>query len=284
MALLASVVIRPGAGTSAPIDITGATLLVAILAGWPSTPGITDSEGHTWALLTDRQGPDGGGRLAYVEAPTTSATYTFTIAGGGFQAAILLAFDEATTFESDASAIINAMAGQAGTVTPANPQALIVSAMVAWNAGGSGAVDSGLSLDERHTGGTAAMGVAIGHLFQSPGAAIDPEWSVTGGTVQTAHTAAFTASFGPAAIEATIDQAPIEYAIPVETEGTIDQAVAEYAASPTIEAVVDQYVIEYIPGSGGPGPPPPGPPGCPPNFPVEPGSGDPACAPSPIIP
>lgn len=71
--------------TTAPIDTTGATLLVAVIATNTGTPpAIVDSYGNTWIGLTARIGTGSGnviGRMFYVAQPKVGAGHTFSTGG-----------------------------------------------------------------------------------------------------------------------------------------------------------------------------------------------------------
>lgn len=78
-----------GPSTTSAVDTTGATLFVARLSDTGGSPGISDSESNTWT--------DTGKRVYICENPTTSASHTFTIAAGSYQAITVAAFDGTDT-------------------------------------------------------------------------------------------------------------------------------------------------------------------------------------------
>lgn len=194
MALIGAAGIGGGSGgTTAPVNTTGATLLVACVSVDSSTgtvPTPTDSLGvDTWVPLTQVGGanpPFFRSRLFYVENPTTNAAFTVTVSGTN--ASVTFAAFNATltsgVFDLEAAsggAATNATeTAQGGAVTPSGADALIISG------GGVEAtrtlsVGGGFSIahQEPHVGGV-SYGSFIGYRAIIAPAAQDPAWTWTG--------------------------------------------------------------------------------------------------------
>jgi hypothetical protein len=185
MALISSTSASGGAGgTSASIDTTGATLLVAVGVADSGTPSISDSKGNTWTPLTQV----GGGfptyhrcRLYYVQNPTVGTGHTFTVSGTNASACFAAHGTLVTSgvFDAEAGAQrLGVSAATGGSVGAASR--LVITGL--GNESGSvtpSISTSGFSLDinEPHVGGV-SYGTALGHKYVS--AAEDPSWSLGG--------------------------------------------------------------------------------------------------------
>ena len=81
-------------GTSGTIDTTGADLIVASVSRYSGAGALTfsDSAGNTWTAITESAGSsDAFQRIYYVQAPTTSATHSFTVSGTNVFSAVAVA-------------------------------------------------------------------------------------------------------------------------------------------------------------------------------------------------
>lgn len=274
------------------VNTLGATLIVAAFSVASGAPIISTPTGDTWVLLhtgTSRV------RLAYILNPTPDAAYVVDVTGiiGGASLAVEVWDGIVAFWDYVEAANVVATSIQPGALGPPPLDgALFISGFSSNNNTGNrdGTIDSGFTIDlAAYAPAVAGFSVssALAYKGQVSAAVEDPTWSDAFGPPTTSLSAAM-AIFLPAvpgAAEATIDQEVIEVAgAEPLAEASIDQQVIEAVTVPTIPVTIDQFIIEYIPGSGSGPTPGPGPAACPPNFPVEPGSGDPACEPSPIIP
>lgn len=269
--------------TPTPIDTSGADL-ITISSGYISISAVIDNYGNTWVPRTVRGSGGAFTVLWEAVAPLCGPGHTFTVAGNGASICVA-AFSLVNAFDQE-SAGGDQPAGntvQPGALTPPANDYLFISFFATNNNNGvpDAAIDSGFTIaaNAPAVAGT-CVGSALAYLIQGAAAAENPTWTDPD---TTPHISAGMVTYSPilpGTVEATIDQVAVEYATPVETEAEIDQVVVEYAASPVTGVIIDQYIIEYIPGPGSGPTPTPGPPACPPNFPVELGSGDPGCAPA----
>lgn len=139
-----------GGGTSAPINTTGANLLVILLAA-SSTPGAvlpTDSYNNTWQALT-LQGPGGSYvRIFYSYSPTVGANHTFTTPSNGTYWPTMMVY--ALAGMASGSGVFDAENGSAtnvtGNITPAQVNEFLFSVSVA-SAGGPYSPSSGWTSD-----------------------------------------------------------------------------------------------------------------------------------------
>lgn len=161
--------------TSDAIDTTGATLLVAIVAGQTIESGtVTDSKGNTWTQLTV---PDSSGtrlRLSYCLSPTVGTGHTFSTTST-FATLAVAAFDGGTYQVWTSTGKTNSGTSLALALIGTEP--LIVSGL-ATTATGTLAVTDLTITDQagfssgQHFGGALAYG--------SVSAAVTPTWSWTG--------------------------------------------------------------------------------------------------------
>lgn len=181
------------AGTSSAVDMTGATLFVAVStvdgSGTPNAP--SDSQGNTgWVALG---GPVGGtnppffkSRLFYKENPSVSATQTFTFGGTngsgcviGFSGMVASAmFDLEASGGGAATSGVESATG--GSVTPSVADSVVISAGGFENVR-TLSVGSGFTIgyQQNHVGGI-SYGSFIGYKILTASAAQNPAWSCTG--------------------------------------------------------------------------------------------------------
>jgi hypothetical protein len=182
--------------TTDPMDTTSADLLVACLQyywGVVNPATLTDSKGNTWTL-------HGGNntvsptvsvlRIYTCFNPTTDAAHTFTVAENATYAAIsVLAFVGAAAYEANTSAIVQGGSGagdlgasaiQPGSITPAENNELLITALGRRYITSTANVDSGFTKvghvvesDGNH------LGLDVAFKIQSTAAAINPTWSWT---------------------------------------------------------------------------------------------------------
>lgn len=169
--------------TTAPIDTTGATLLVAVVSA-SSALAPSDSAGNTW---TPRGSYTPGGPTVQIwdcVNPVTSASHTLSAGSvSGFQtpAAALMAFkggDTASPFESRTGAAGSSVTSQQpGSVTPVNDGSLLIAGL-STSVNATPGVDGGFS--QNHANSSVSRTVGSGYLIQGAKAAANPTFSWTG--------------------------------------------------------------------------------------------------------
>jgi len=172
---LVSSVTRAGAGTSASIDTTGATLLVVVT----STGNFSgDSKGNTYTKLTARTGTFGSETsIWYAENPTVGSGHTFTVTGvTGLVAAAFSGAEVSSVFDQE-NGTASGSPAQPGSITPGDDNELIITGLGGGSVG-DGSADSGFSLvaDVGTTGGV-NFSAGMAYKVQTTAAAVNPTWT-----------------------------------------------------------------------------------------------------------
>jgi len=181
-----------GGGTTSNLNMTGATLFVAVVSvdsGTGTVPTPTDSSSNTWTSLTQVGGgnpPFFRSRIFYVQNPTVTAAHNFTIAGTN--ASITVAgFDTTLTsgvFDLEASsggaATSATETATGGSVTPSVADSLVISGGGFENprtlaVGGSFSI----AFQQNHASGV-SYGSFIGYRILTASAAQNPTWDCAG--------------------------------------------------------------------------------------------------------
>jgi hypothetical protein len=173
-----------GPATSAAINTTGATLLVATVSqntsGAPQV-SVTDSYGNTWTSLTRQWSASNSGTCIYYAAnPTVGADHTFTISGESSTLAQFAAFSGVAAegpFDVQNGAVITTSSTtiQPGSITPSQANSLIVTSVASWS-NETQAVNDGFTVIYAQT---PYYGGASAYLVQAGGpAAVNPTWSI----------------------------------------------------------------------------------------------------------
>jgi hypothetical protein len=198
-----------GSATTTAIDTTGSTLLVVISYYWSSITGtVTDSKGNTWNNLTQYGTSDSTGlcQIHYSynkggSALSVGTNHTFTISSQAYQCLHAIAFSGTLT---DSSVYLSGSDHgnlgndpiKPGSVTPSAAGDLI---LTGWSGGGgtttAQSIDSGLSaLDFLHN--SSDMDICQAYLITTGTGAIDPTWTLTGGSNFATSIAVFVAATG----------------------------------------------------------------------------------------
>lgn len=175
--------VAPGGGTSSPIDTTGANvILFLIVQDFANSFSPSDNQGNSYSASVGRAEPGLNAKFGifYLLNPTTSASHTFTITGGGLSAGIVIALR--TAISADATTTGNGTASgttvQAGSVTPGGSPAMVVSGMCYSGAvGATDSIDLGFTSYDNPLVGSVHYGCALGYKFQAAAAAINPTWT-----------------------------------------------------------------------------------------------------------
>lgn len=192
-------------GTSSGVNTTSAdTIFLVVGHETAVAPSLTDSNSNTWALI--RTHDNGFGRWNSLFRTATTATvgagHTFTVSlTNGVIGIALTAFAGGATSSIDDQENSNgatfSTSIQTGSITPSEPGTLIIAGC---NASDSGrdpdTIDSGFTVAAHVAeggGGTVGFGTGIAYLVQGAAAAVNPTWSITGGSAT--HVIATIASF-----------------------------------------------------------------------------------------
>lgn len=176
--------------TTAAINTTSATILVACVTNYnfdTATATVADSKSNTWAHLTD---PGYGtinntNTIFYVVNPTVGSGHTFS-ATGNYASITVASFSGIATVTpldqtSTNSGAYNASATtqQPGSITPSQPNTLIVTCEVN---GGSGSLTQSINssftiTDQQNDASGSRAGTALAYLVQGAAAAVNPIWT-----------------------------------------------------------------------------------------------------------
>lgn len=194
-------------GTTAGIDTSGATLLVARITAASGAGTVTDSKSNTWVALTSANGSTPDETIYYVANPTVGSSHTFTVSGAAsFSVIDALAFSGvATTTPFDAE---NTAAGggfdntnaKPGSITPSENNELIVCGF-AFDTTQTMTIDSSMTIvSQTPLAGGLNYGGAVAYKVQTTAAAINPLWGFSGTTAGGVSIASFKAAAGVAFI------------------------------------------------------------------------------------
>lgn len=185
-----------GAFSSTPINTIGADFYVAVVSHYnTATFGISDS--NVWTPLNQYGASTTNVlQISYSENPTTSSSYTFTIAGNTYSEACVAAFSGIKTIGSfqtgTDSGATNASAAtlQPGSITPSGNTLLISGA--GEEAAASYAINNSFTIiDSVPYSSGINLGAAIAYLVQPTGFAINPTWTFGSAVTVTVGIAGF---------------------------------------------------------------------------------------------
>jgi hypothetical protein len=175
--------------TTPAIDTTGADLIVVCGAfyGLVSSIGtLTDSPGNTYTILTSvRDGSNCGSVIAYIYAPTTNASHTFTITtAGNYPAICVMAFSGSVSSPFDVqggahSSNSSVTSIQTGNITPTQNGDLIVTGLCGASAGtNTPSLDLSFTVSDVQVGITSGcFQSSAGYLVQGTATTVNPTWS-----------------------------------------------------------------------------------------------------------
>lgn len=172
--------------TGAPIDTTGATLLVATLTYFnvDLMAQLTDSFGNTWALLPRRFQTDTAARVFYCPNPIVGTGHTFAVTQNQFGSLVVAAFSGVNKLQP--LDVQNGATGtgstlQTGSVTPTNTNSLVVAALGFRNSGATlSSIDSSFTIiDTDTTSGT--LHGSLAYIVETSIVAKNPTWTFSGG-------------------------------------------------------------------------------------------------------
>ncbi len=166
--------------TTAPLNTTGATLLVAHVSDGDGSSQVSDSLGNAWKRAA---GPFGLGPVSTiwtVATPAVGVAQTFTVTSAGKAPSLEIAAFNVTTVAVDQTNGGRSLDGttlQPGSVTPTVGNALILTG-AAYGGMNALAVDSGFAIsDQLPNQPGATYGGGLAWLVQPVASAINPTWS-----------------------------------------------------------------------------------------------------------
>lgn len=192
-------------GTSGSINSTGATLLIVCLGDdYASTAPVTDSLGNTWNALSNSYGGDGSSQIFYSYAKgsgslSVGSGHTVTL-NGYYPGFSFSAWNGTLTYPTNpfdqqhVSISSGSSSVQPGSITPMQAGELIVSCFGSDFANYS-SVDSGFTLlDQLPATGGMNFGFGCAYLVQGAATAINPKFTLSGGSDNGCSVASFKAS------------------------------------------------------------------------------------------
>lgn len=99
--LIAQTAFTSGMVETAPIDTTGADLLVVVWTGWINEPDIVDSKGNIWSDIPRRNNGNNLVHMKYVTGPVVGSGHTFHLKHQASTNAIVLAFINVKSYQSE---------------------------------------------------------------------------------------------------------------------------------------------------------------------------------------
>lgn len=196
---------------TAPIDTTGADLLIAVIHGnfqsGSTDPFMyTDTYGNTanWVYLTQYKSPGTNGtltRILYCLSPAVGTGHVFEVHGSdSYPTVDILAYSGVgvTPFDGDVgnSNASSVSSIQPGSLTPSQAGDLLISAAT-WSVAGTYTSDIGTIIDQTTGGGTSMPGVVVAYV-QGGAAAFNPTISASASGIVSIATAAFKSAGGGA--------------------------------------------------------------------------------------
>lgn len=169
---------------TAAVDTTGANLLVAAVGHLNgNTPSVVDSKGNTWTAGPTYQAGAGNGRVALfycLNPASVGSGHSWMITGSeSYTNAVVGAFSGVGAFDDENGAgQASATTQQPGSLTPANDNSLLVTALQFVDTGGAGdaSINSGFTLAGSNSHGT-NFAVALAYKIQTTAGAENPTWT-----------------------------------------------------------------------------------------------------------
>lgn len=171
--------------TTSAIDTTGADLIVCVI-GYDLvgdvTADVTDSASNTWSVAgigsttTTRTAS-----IFFCQAPTTSATHTFTMTGMFVSIAVLAFSGVCGRVDAITRNIGSSVTSLApGSITPTLDGELLVTGLCLPTTA-TASIDAGFTISDQ-VGGTTGQFVGAAYLIQTSAAAANPSWSFSSNT------------------------------------------------------------------------------------------------------
>lgn len=189
--------------TTSAIDTTGASLIAICAtgaAGNRSAP--SDSQSNNW-LLANTQNEDGDLQVSlwYATGPATSPRHTFTFHGQA-PAGAVMAFSNVASGPDKQSQSTGGSSGsiKSGSVTPANPDELVLSCLSFFAPSPPPKVSPLILVDELpYNGGyNGSLGTVSSYQVQTAAKAVNPTWTYSPSAAAAAVTDTFYSTISPA--------------------------------------------------------------------------------------
>jgi hypothetical protein len=181
---------------SDPIDTTGASLIVVAECDYDTGVPILpmDSQHNTTWVGLGRYGGDmmpSNIRIAYVIAPSTSTSHTFTNPGSDYLTIAVLAFSGTTTFDGSTGGS-GATPLAAGSFSPAQIGELVVAFACSGDSLATAiSIDGGFTLIDSIANDFATAPEDVASAYRVATTAVDPTWTFTGDMTVAASIAGF---------------------------------------------------------------------------------------------
>jgi hypothetical protein len=190
-----------GANTTAPMNTTGANLIVMGLAAVGAPP--TDSKSNTWTGLTQFNAGGNILQIWYCFNPTTDPAHTFS-GGASYARPTVAAFSGAAAAPFDqqnGTTAVASTSAAAGSVTPTTPNQLLVAAIDFNNVNAQPPVTitGGFTITDGGPNTSSVYGGGLAYLIQTTAAAANPAWGWTNTDTVCVAIATFKAAAGAAA-------------------------------------------------------------------------------------
>jgi hypothetical protein len=181
--------------TTAAIDTTGATLLVAVLTDFAETT-FSDSKSNTWTSLT--KGTQFiSTRIVYCVPSSVGSGHTFSASvASGFPSICVAAFSgaHATPVDQQNGSTGNGITSiQPGSVTPTEDNELVIVGVGLGNGNAAGIDMAGYTVPEEVYYNGNAFTCALAYNIQTSATATNPTWTWTGNEQGVARIATFKA-------------------------------------------------------------------------------------------
>lgn len=239
IALVAHVSGNGSAFTTASIDTTGANFLIASQSGFSGLGTVSDSKSNTWTALTSH-GSSSFQRLYYAKNAIVGSGHTFTVTGGSSGSLEVAAFsglDTTSPFDVEAGTLATSGAAQAGSVTPAAANSLVIAGVAYQNNGVSlSGIDLSFTITDTEPGAGVIRG-SLAYLIETSIAAKNPTWTFSGSNAWAATNAVFKAGASPGDVTAVAATAAAAAVPPVVTGAGTVLAVPMTAAAAAIPPV-----------------------------------------------
>jgi len=188
--------------TTASLDTTGATFLVAMLTG-NSAMVVTDNKGNTWTGLTKQNNATPSTQIFYVNSatPTVGTGHTFSTTTTA-SVLTIMAFSSGVASPFDVENGTSAASGATiapGSITPSQDNEIIIAGVTGGNTMSTVSISESMTIAYQQplTGGV-CYGSGAAYKIQTTATAISPTWTFANGS--TANISAVIASFKTASV------------------------------------------------------------------------------------
>lgn len=189
-----------GTATTAPVDTTGADLLVVEVASYNNVPPtiVTDSYLNVWFPLTSYGAPPSLSlnTLYYAKNPTVGPGHTFTstsVGGTSYPALCVIAFGDAdvvSPFDRESGGS-GSFTVDTGSITPTTDDQVVVTGICFYPADVA-SITAGFTITDTLSYASGSyFGVGMAYLIQTVAAPVNAVWTMSGGDDCQASIASF---------------------------------------------------------------------------------------------